>query len=373
VKYCKRCVLPDSRPGIQINEDGICSGCIGHDFKEMNINWAKRRRELEEIVAEVKISKSSYDCIVPVSGGKDSWYQIIMAQQLGLTPLAVTWRTPGMTAIGQRNIDNMITKLGIDHVTYTIDPDTERRFMIAAFEEKGDPGLPMHMAIFVIPNRLAVQMRIPLVIWGENPQLEFGGTEAERRAKAMTPDWFSKHGCMQGTTWVDYVGKQGLTEQRLLAYQMPEKAEFVPRAIFLGAFIKWNSFENARIARDAGFEWAPKGARTGTWDFADIDCDFISLHHYPKWHKFGMSRAFDNLSIQIRHGEITRDEAIATLREVGMQTPHHDITKFCKFAGKPESWFWDTCEKFRNRNLWTKDGKTWKIPNFLIENFNWES
>lgn len=372
MRYCTRCLLPDTRPGIRINAEGICSGCEGHDFKETGIDWKGRWQELERIVAEARSAKASYDCIVPVSGGKDSWYQIITAKRLGLRPLAVTWLTPGLTEIGRKNLDNMITKLGVDHIAYTVDPETERRFMIAAFEEKGDPGLPMHMAIFVIPNRLAVQMRIPLVIWGENPQLEFGGTQSERLAKKMDADWFAKHGCMQGTTWRDWVGHQGLTEGDLAAYRLPEGDDFVPQAIFLGAFAKWNSFENTEVAKQHGFAWQDQGARTGTWDFADIDCDYISLHHYPKWHKFGMSRAFDNLSVQIRHGLLTRDEGIAVLRQIGMQTPVPDIRKFVTFAGKSEAWFFETCEKFRNHDIWERRNNQWQVRDFLIADFPWE-
>jgi N-acetyl sugar amidotransferase len=371
MKYCKRCILPDTRPGITIDDSGVCSGCHSHEFKEGKIDWSGRRNLLDEIVTEVKSRSDGYDCIVPVSGGKDSWYQLQTAKELGLTPLAVTWRTPARTAIGQRNIDEMIRRLGVDHIDYTVNPDVERLFMARAFEKKGDPGLPMHMAIFVIPIRLATQMRIPLILQGENPQLEFGGSDKERLATEITDEWLAKHGCMQGTIGEDWASP-GLDRKDLQPYILPKGSAFRPRIIFLGAFIKWNSFKNAEVARNLGFTFEDGGARTGTWDFADIDCDFVSLHHYPKWHKFGMSRAFDNLSVQIRYGLFTREQAISRLRDVGMQTPRDDIRKFCDFVGKPERWFWDTCETFRNHVIWAKDGNHWKVRDFLISDFRWE-
>jgi N-acetyl sugar amidotransferase len=371
MKYCKRCILPDTRPGISLDDEGICSGCRGHEFKSTGIDWRARAAALDQIAAKAKAYGAAYDCIVPVSGGKDSWYQVVKAKELGLKPLAVTWRTPARTALGQRNVDALIRKLGVDHIDYTIDPDVERRFMKAAFEKRGDPGLPMHMAIFVIPTRLAVQMRIPLVVWGENPQLEFGGSDAERLATQMTPDWFARHGCMQGTVADDWVGDD-LSQKDMAAYQLPRDDGFSPNMIFLGAFLRWDSFENRKIAEAHGFTYEHGGARTGTWDFADIDCDFVSLHHYPKWHKFGMSRAFDNLSVQIRENRIDRDHAIEVLRKVGMQTPHHDIRKFCEFVGEPEAWFWSTCERFRNMAIWFRDGNRWKVRDFLIPDFAWE-
>jgi len=371
MKYCVRCILPDTRPGITIGSDGVCSGCKGFDFKQTQIDWAARRRLLDDVVVEAKARSAGYDCIVPVSGGKDSWYQVIKAKELGLKSLAVTWRTPARTKIGQENLDRMIEKLKVDHIDYTINPEVERRFMKVAHEKVGDAGLPMHMAIFVIPIRLATQMRIPLILQGENPQLEFGGNNRERLAVELTDEWLAKHGCMQGTTGQDWAG-DGLSTEDLLPYTLPLGSDFRPRTVFLGAFIKWDSFENTRIAQEHGFAYEQGGARTGIWDFADIDCDFISLHHYPKWHKFGMSRAFDNLSVQIREGRMTREQAIDVLRKMGMQTPRDDIRKFCDFVGEPVSWFFDTCDKFRNTAIWFKDGNRWKVRDFLIRDFAWE-
>ena len=371
MRYCKNCILPDTRPGVTIGDDGICSACHGHQDKENKIDWAARAEAFDELVSDAKKRSSGYDCIVPVSGGKDSWYQVIKAQEFGLNVLAITWKTPARTAIGQDNLDNMVSSLGVDHLDYTINPDVERRFMKAAYEEVGATGLPMHMALFAIPIRLAVQMRIPLIIWGENAQLEYGGSELERLATRLDSDWLAKHGCLQSTRAADWIGKEGLTAAELSAYQFPENPDFEVRSVFLGAFFKWNSFENTQIAESRGFRYGNEDLKTGTWDFADIDCNFISLHHVTKWQKFGITRAFDNLSVQIRYGQITRAEAIAKIRELGLQIPKSDVQKFCEFQGLPESWFWEVAEKFRNKDIWKKVGNQWQIPGFLIENWDW--
>ena len=370
MNYCSRCILPDTPPGIWIDDEGICSGCRGQEYKDSKIDWVARGQALEQIAAEAKARANSYDCIVPVSGGKDSWYQVIKCQELGLKPLAVTWRTPARTELGRRNLDGMVRRLGVDHIDYTIDPDVERRFMKLAFVRAGDPGLPMHMALFTIPTRLAVQLRIPLVVWGENPQLEFGGSDKERLATDLDAEWLSKHGCMQGTKAEDWVGEE-LSAGDLVAYELPSHNDYVPKSIFLGAFLKWNSFEIARLSQQHGFRYESGKARTGSWDFADVDCDFISLHHFPKWHKFGMTRTFDNLSVQIRYGMLTRDQAIAKLREIGLQVPHEDIEGFCRFVGEPETWFWDTIETLRDHDIWFQENGAWKIHGFLIEDWEW--
>lgn len=373
MRYCNRCILPDTRPGLTIDEDGVCSACRGHEDKERHIDWPARAAAFGDLVADAKRRSTGYNCIVPVSGGKDSWYQIIKAQEYGMTVLAVTWRTPARTEIGQRNLDNMIRALGVDHIDYTIDPDVERRFMKAAFEKLGATGLPMHMALFAIPIRLAQQFRIPLIVWGENAQLEYGGSKDERLATHLDREWLAKHGCLQSTNAADWVGSEGMTEEDLTAYALGEPGDFKLESVFLGSFFKWNSFENARIAAEYGFESDASHLKTGTWDFADIDCRFISLHHFLKWYKFGITRSFDNLSVQIRMGMTTREEAIEIVRQKGWEAPHEDIKAFCAFQGLPESWFWEVCETFRNPAIWRRESDFWTVPGFIIEDWQWRS
>lgn len=374
MKYCTRCILPDSRPGIFMNDKGVCSACVGHDDKTHRIDWHARQLAFDGIVADAKARATGYDCIVPVSGGKDSWYQVIRCQQHGLKVLGVTWRTPARTEVGQRNLDRMISSLGIDHIDYTINPEVERRFMKLAFERKGATAIPMHMALFAIPIRLAVRMRIPLVVWGENPQLEFGGPEADRLATDLDLAWIERHGVTNQTSWNDWVGPE-LSARDMVPYQLPEPWEmeaFAPRSIFLGSFFPWNSFENARIAAGYGFESGGEHRKTGVWEFADIDCHFIALHHFLKWQKFGILRSFDNLSVQIRYGMIGREEAIDTLRRLGPQVPTDDIARFCAFVNEPESWFWAVTESFRNTGIWRKNADgDWTIPGFLIDEWDW--
>lgn len=371
MNYCRLCILPDSRPGIELDADGVCTACHGHRDKRERIDWPARAEAFKRLVAECRARSGGYDCIVPVSGGKDSWYQIIEAKRHGLKVLAVTWRTPARTEIGQRNLERMVQKLGVDHIDYTIDPEVERKFMIAAFEEKGATGLPMHMALFAIPITLAVRMRIPMILWGENPQLEYGGNELERLSERLDADWLAKHGCLQATDADYWVGREGLTEEDLVPYRFPAEPDFEVRSVFLGAFFPWDSFENTRIAAEHGFAHDAGDLKTGTWAFADIDCHFISLHHFLKWYKFGFTRAFDNLSVQIRQGDLTRDEAIDLIAETGLQVPTEDIRRFCDFAGRPESWFWEVAERFRNADIWVRENGRWMIPGFLIEGWRW--
>ena len=374
MKYCKTCILPDTRPGIFLDEEGICSGCHGYLDKTTTIDWRDRALKFEQLISWAKNKSTTYDCIIPVSGGKDSWYQVIKAKEANLKVLCVTWKTPGRTDIGQKNLDALVAKLNVDHIDFTIDPEVEKKFMIASFERKGATGIPMHMAIFSIPMRLANQFKIPLVIWGENPQLEYGGNKKERLANNLNLEWISQHGVTNCTSLNDWIGQQGLTSSELEAYRLPTKEQlnlFNPRSIFLGSFFEWNSWDNAELAMQHGFESNPIHLKTGLWHFADVDCHFISIHHFLKWFKFGITRSFDNLSLEIRQGFINRDTAKKKLTELGLQQPYEDIEKFCEFTGKTQKWFWDVAESHRNKEIWKLVDGIWKIPDFLIEDWEW--
>jgi hypothetical protein len=141
--------------------------------------------------------------------------------------------------------------------------------------------------------------------------------------------------------------------------------------VFLGFFFEWDPQKTFEVARKHGFEAATE-ARTGLYEFADIDDDFISIHHWLKWYKFGFSRTFDNLSLEIRNGRLTRDEAIEILRERGDDTPIEDIARCCDYMQISLDDFFDICERFRNTDVWTKrDDGTWVIDDFLIPDWDW--
>src|SRR5690606_34616443 len=144
--YCRRCVLPDTRPGIRLDADGVCNACRAHAAKA-RIDWPARRAALDALLAPVRERSRGYDCLVPVSGGKDSTWQVVQCLRRGLRVLAVTWRTPGRTALGQRNLESLM-RLGVDHIDYTIDAEVERRFMYKALVRTGSTAVPMHFAIY---------------------------------------------------------------------------------------------------------------------------------------------------------------------------------------------------------------------------------
>lgn len=371
MKYCRRCVIPDTRPNITFDAEGICDACRSHERKA-SIDWPARARAFREVAGAARARSRGYDCVIPVSGGKDSTWQVVTCLEHGLNPLAVTWKTPARTEIGRRNLENLVS-LGVDHIDYQINPKVERKFMYQSFVRYGSTAVPMHMALFAIPLKMAVRFGIPLVVWGENSAFEYGGDYDERTGFRLDAAWLRRYGVTHGTTAADWISPT-LTERELTPYVAPTETELEVAgvlAVFLGYYFPWDPQMTAAVARNHGFHLSDDGPRTGYYEFADIDDDFISIHHHLKWYKFGFTRSFDNLSIEIRHGRITRDQAIEALRARGDETPRGDIAKFCRFAGIAEPHFYEIAERFRSTSVWTRRNGAWTIDDFLVPDWSW--
>ena len=369
MRYCERCILPETRPGLVLGPDGVCSACRAHEERlSGRVDWAARREAFAALAEEVRGRARDWDCVIPVSGGKDSTWQTLTCLEFGLKPLAVTWRTPGRNPLGDRNLRNLI-ELGVDHVDVSVNPQVERRFLVKAYERKGTTAIPMHLAIFNIPTRLAVQLGIPLVVWGENSAMEYEGSEA---GFELTSEWVRRHGAVHGTTADDWADDE-LTARDLAIYRGPSDAEIERagvRAVFLGMYLQWDPQRTFEVARQHGFEPAPVPL-TGSYAFADVDDDFISLHHWLKWHKFGFTRGWDNLSLEIRNGRLSRDAALELARAAGNPTPRDDIRAFCEYTGMADERFHEVAESFRDPNVWTRTNGTWMIEDFLIPDWDW--
>lgn len=370
MRYCQRCILPDTRPGLEIGPNGVCSACRAHARKGDDVDWGARRKDFDELVARVKNLRRRWDCVIPVSGGKDSTWQTVTCLEAGLHPLAVTWKTPGRTPVGQANLDNLI-ELGVDHVDFQVNPNVERKFMLRSLERFGTTAIPMHLALFNIPLSIAARFDIPLVVWGEDSAVEYVG-ETEARSFRLDGEWIRRYGAVHGTSAEDWIADD-LSREELAAYFGPSDAELAEKridAVFLGYFLEWDPAITATVAREHGFRSEDR-ARTGFYDYADIDDDFISIHHWIKWLKFGFTRTYDNLSLEIRNGRIGREEAIGVIRERGDETPREDIARFCSYVGVTEDRFFEIVERFRNKDIWTRRDGTWMIDDFLIPDWRW--
>ena len=370
IQYCKTCLLPNTRPNIIFDKDGVCNGSTKR-LKE-KINWEERELKFEKITEETKSKKRIYDCVIPVSGGKDSTWQVIKALEYGLNPLCVTWKTPGRNKLGATNLSNLI-KLGVNHIDFTINPSVEKLFTLKAFKKFGNPLIPMHMAMHAIPLQIAVNFKIPLILWGENSAFEYGG-DISLMGDTLTHKWFKKYGVTNGTSSEDWIDDD-LSRKCLAAYHFPSDQQqkiAEVKAVFMGYFFQWDPQKTFQISKDHGFIEAKK-PKTGFYNYADIDDSFlITIHHWMKWYKFGFTRLWDNLSIEIRNGRMERSDAIKILKEVGNEKPTREIRLFCNYLGINEFDFFEIASEFRNLDIWYKNRKsTWYIKNFLIDNWIW--
>lgn len=367
MNYCSNCLLPDSRPQIVINNEGVCSACINSRMKFNEIDWKKRENELVEVLDYYRDATGrNYDCIIPVSGGKDSTWQVYnIKYNYKMNPLALTWKCTARTELGRKNLDNLI-QMGVSHIDFTINPHVEKKFMLETFKKKGSPSLSEHMAIWSTVLNFAVKLGIPLVIFGENSAFEYGGKGAVSEMPGMNREWLDKFGVTDGTTAADWIGKD-LSLRDVAPYIYPDDQELENagvKAIFLGYFLKWDPYEVADFARSVGFQWANRPV-LGTWPYADLDADFIVIHHFLKWFKFGFTRSFDNLSIDIRNSRITREKAIEYLNNNIEKVPYRQIHSLCEYLEISECDFWDIVEKHRNPDVWIKVDNVWKIKKFL--------
>ncbi len=265
-----------------------------------------------------------YDCIVPVSGGKDSHYQVIKILELGYNPLCVYARTDDISLIGRQNIDN-IANLGVDLIEVNPNKELRRRISKYALETVGDISWCEHVLIFTVPFNIACQYGIPIIIYGENPQNEYGaGPKGTETVLELGYEWLQEFGGLNGLR-VDDIQHAGIgSSKQLYQYRMPDGYHLditEPKAYFLGQFFPWDGQENFKVAFDHGMQVFPGGIEgTGGCIYENLDNHQTGIHDYFKYIKFGFGRATDIMSSYLRRGIITRNCAKSTILEFDGQS-----------------------------------------------------
>ncbi|MCB0978680.1 MAG: N-acetyl sugar amidotransferase [Acidimicrobiales bacterium] len=361
IRYCRNCVMPETKPDILFDESGVCSACRHFEMRS-DVDWDERHRELEAILDRYRRPDgSNYDCIVPVSGGKDSTFQTLRVLQLGLNPLCVTSTTCMLTDIGRRNLDN-IKKLGVDSVEYTPNPVVRRKLNRIGLREVGDISWPEHVAIFTGPVRFAVQMRVPLIIWGENSQNEYGGPAAAASDNVLTRRWLEEFGGLLGLRVSDLVGQEEIRPRDLIPYTYPtdeELADVGVTGIFLGYYLPWDGWGNQVIAQANGFETYPHFVEGSIVNYENLDNAMTGIHDYFKFLKYGFGRATDLACMAIRRGRLSRDDALALVKEHDGRFPSSylgvSLEQILDELQMTSTDFIDICDRFTNKRLFVRD------------------
>lgn len=340
IRYCKKCLNPETKPDLSFNEDGVCSACVAAEEKNKGIDWDERARDFEEIVNHYRLKEGEigYDCIIPVSGGKDSTYQAyFMKEVMGMNPLCVCFETTYVTELGRYNLDNL-SKMGLDVIHFKKNYEVYKKMVIEGFRRVGDEMWPNHIGIFTIPVMVAVKFNIPLIIWGENSQQEYGGPNLESvQSRVLNRQWLEEFGGLLGNRIQDMIGVDGITERELTPYFYPSD-EDIERVgvtgLFLGSYYFWDARKQLEIVKKHGFRVKEDGPLEGTYtNYENLDEKLVSLHDYLKYVKYGFGRATDHVNIDIRNGRMTREEGLKIVKEIDGNYPHFGIKSFIEYSG----------------------------------------
>lgn len=307
MKYCTRCLYPDTKPDLSFDEAGVCSACKAYENR-VQIDWEAREKEFREYCERQLKLRYNYHCIIPVSGGKDSTYQILKAKEYGLNPLAVCAVTDDLSNIGRANLDN-ISAIGCDLIEINTNSRLRRRINKYTLKEIGDISWAEHVTIFTIPIIMSVKLNIPWIIYGENPQQEYGGPYKAQQATELTNRWLQEFGGLNGLRVSDLV-ELGLMEGRELHfYTYPDLSKHKVNCIWLGQFFPWDGLNNAAVSSRNGFKtWYGPVEGVG-YDYENLDNHQTGIHDRFKYLKFGFGRCTDLVNNHIKRQRITRNEA----------------------------------------------------------------
>jgi len=358
---------------VRLDADGVCAGCHNAAAKA-GLDWTARADQFEALAGEARAAGAPFDCVIPVSGGKDSFWQVVTCLEHGLRPLCLTYVYPRRSALGEQNLA-ALRALGVAHRELRLDAAAERHFIARAFREKGISGLVSHMAIYAWPIQVAVAEGIPLVVYGENSAWEYGSEDPSLAGAAVDRRWLARFGVTGGTEAADWADEV-LTPKHLAPLVLPSDEDLARsgvRPLFLGHYFHWDPERSRRVALRHGFRARSEGPRVGHYDFVNIDDDMLGVHHHAKWFKFGITRSWDTLSMEIRAGRLTRAEAIERLRARGDETPWDDIRQFCPYLGMDLTEYFGVMEGFRNMEVWRRVDGRWQVPGFLIPDYPWPS
>jgi len=356
MKFCKKCVMPNTKPDLHFDKDGVCDACRSQESKNDNIDWDAREKEFLEIVKKYK-THPDYDCAIGVSGGKDSTFQVLKVLELGLNPLCICFEPTIPTKVGRKNLENL-NNLGVDLIHIKRNPIVYKKLAKEAFQRTGDNEWQNHLGIFTTVPKFAVNFNVPLIIWGESPQIEYGGPASSKGRNTLDRQWLEEFGGLLGNRISDMIGVDGLTEKdlHLYTYSSDEDINRVGvTGLFLGYYFKWDLREVLKKSREYGFSVADRPIETTYEDFENLDCYSNHLHDYLKYVKYGFGRATDNACLDIRLGYITRDEAVRLVNKYDGRLPTKSIKKYLEYTGFTKEEFDVIVDSYTNKRIFERD------------------
>ena len=357
MKYCKKCVMPNTRPGISFNKNGVCSACQAYEKRE-KVDWDARWQEFENLCNKYRgMNGDGYDCAIAVSGGKDSHYQVhLMKNIMHMNPIlfSVEDNFP-MTEAGKHNLKNISEEFGCNIISIKPDIDAQKKLMRYMFENYGKPTWYIDRLIYTYPLLMALKFNTPLLVYGENVNYEYGGADAEETYSAKMQ---INNGVAIEVDEKELIEKANITEQALFLTKAPKIEDLEKLApIYISYFIPWNSVSNYEFAKKHGFhdlthEW---NRSHHIENFDQIDSRAYLVHSWMKYPKFGHATATDYAARFIRYGLLSRENAINLIKQHDHNLDPLSVRDFCNFCGYTETEFRKIIDKLYNTELFEKN------------------
>lgn len=370
VRYCNRCVMPSTKPGLCIDDAGVCSACRQVERKKQ-IDWHSRERELAALCDSVRgTNGNGYDCIVPISGGKDSTYQAwVMSKVYGLKVLCVNVGAHLQTREGILNLNSLVTSLAVDVVKVNVRPQTLKRIRNAAFFQIGNPNWAEHRVIFAAVARTAMLYHVPLVVWGEDIATEFGGNVASSSAAAGSAEELINNDLFREASLEDLVGRD-IRPSELLFYLHPDKDTLAGRgirSIYLGYYHWWDGTKNYLKSKELGFRPRKDGPLSGNLlDYDNIDEKLCEIHIWFKFLKLGFWRPHDQCCYKIWNGYMEREEAVELVNAKQYEFPYEYLPEYLEYHEITEVEYRANEDRWRNPLLWHRERGEWRLKYPLV-------
>ncbi|MEM7166194.1 MAG: N-acetyl sugar amidotransferase [Planctomycetota bacterium] len=365
VRYCTKCVISNQRPRITFDENGVCSACRFAETKDSGIDWDVRHEELVALCDRFRRDDGRFDVLVPCSGGKDSGYVAhLLRDKYGMKPLTVTWAPHWYTNIGWQNLQAMI-HAGLDNVMFTPNGAVHRVMTRLAFIHQGDPFQPFIYGQKNYPLQVATQYDIPLIMYGENGEVEYGGdmqnadSPTHNTGSDMVKHYFSG---ISPEDWARY----GVSEHDLRVYQGPSPEAVAQTGVechFMSYYKKWIPQEcYYYCCEHTDFQANPHGRSEGTYSkYASLDDRLDGYHYYLSYIKFGIGRCTADAAHEIRDGHITREEGVALVNRFDGEFPQRHFQDFLTYTGLTEEQFWLAVDNWRPAHLWQRREGEWQL------------
>lgn len=320
MRYCVRCCMPESNEGIQFDEMGICQACQSAEHK-IRINWVEREKELRGILDKYKALNNDYDCIIPISGGKDSTFQLhVLTKVYGMRALAVTFSHTWFTETGKYNLQNCLEKFDVDHIMFSPSRSLVNKLARQSLYKIGDACWHCHSGVGAFPLQIAVKYQIPLLIWGESIAETSGRATYRNPVRKFDRDYFTK---VSAKRYPEEMVSKDITLREVSPFRLPS-VEDIERlgvvGIHLGDFIFWDDERQMEFVRDT-YDWREDKVEGTYKGYKSVECKMAGVHDYTKFLKRGFGRATDHASADVRAGLLTREEAFELAKKHDTERP----------------------------------------------------